>query len=243
MSALKKVKEPPLLSPPLMDRDWIIMTPADVRLMQVGLGEYRNKREWHRVLSRLYYMNALGLKVEATDEDKVGIGELLNRHRETGSGDWMAETHYWMKGLGLFEGLTERDRETMYEYVDKLRKHTWGPWGYPMFYMMEEVGAPVRAEQEDREGVIRWLQETRHGPTGESILNAHYTCKRLGFPQQATDSDIVYIRGQLQEAREEKAYYCLPQMLYWIKELSPSWGDIREPHEMPSIPPLKRFRR
>lgn len=251
---IRKLREQPLLNPPLEDAEgWREITVEDKNLMISTLNECREKSQGKNTLKMLYYMKALGVPFQIKDQDKRAIQNRLSHERGKNDGEQISDILFHMKSIGLEEPVLPQDEQAMREWVKINRERTIhgvaGNVAY-MLYYMKGLGISEEVRSKDASGLKDMLDEARESEkgyvyvgyepqqSGWVIAGMHNLLKGIGFPQPVTKKDQDEMKIALKQAREARDAWTIASMLSIMKDVMPPQDKEQESQ---TTPPLKKY--
>lgn len=227
---IKKLKEPPLLRPPV-EGEWLGIRRRDDEVMHYYLDNAREQRDADHLAEMLFYMNRPGLEPEVgVDDIKLMHGKL-----EESSPFLLA---YYMRGLGL--DAVAKDKQQVADWLEAERKAGMG-WGVARFhYHLKMMGSPCKVTDEDKKMMLESLKESRRNNNGLATLGLHFHMKNIGLNEQGTltPGDLDDIRTELEIDRKQDNSIMIGRVLHMLADLSITEGKSKNKQ---SIPPLRKF--
>jgi|GEM_PF-6216878 len=164
------------------------MSPQDIDLMRIGLGEYRRSKDgWHLCLMH-HYLRGLRIRCELTRKDRSiirgGLAEARDKMPER-----LAPYHHMMAELGI-AAAAEGDIPLMRHSLARQRRRQDAAGIGWSLYHMRALGIRVRLTQRD----IGSMEEARRvcGPLierAQGLAQLHFLLSALGVGARPTKKE------------------------------------------------------
>ena len=244
MSALKKIRGQPLLSPPGEGLYFTVVRERDVGLLTRALEDIRHVEGGggfivDRLLSEAHFcLRGLGYPHDITAHDRDLMKYELEHTRENVRGFEPARAHYFMAQIGFPQEVTAADWkcfDSCFSRQYNLNAHL----ARADFYL-NAIGVESRLSPKEREDVQKiftdWVASRRCDPL--TLAEISYCMKKTCFVGCDSAGVEEVLKGGLEELRRSSAVRAgfIP-LLYYSNQLFPP----KETYDTTQIPPLKKY--